>query len=57
LTDENEAAAKLSADLLVGVANRIWLVTLSEKQEQLVLSTSHYVEVVKMITAERRGAA
>jgi len=57
LEDESQAAAKLSADLLVGVAERIWLVTLSEKQEQLVLSANHYVEVVRMITLERRGAA
>jgi predicted RNA-binding protein Jag len=41
----------------VGVADRVWLVTLSEKQEKLVLSTGHYVEVVKMITSERRVVA
>lgn len=57
LRDEAEAAAKLSADLLTGVADRIWLVTLGEKQEKLVLSTGHYVEVVKMIAAERRVVA
>ncbi len=57
LSDESEAAAKLSADLLVEVARRVWLVTLSEKQEKLVLSTNHYVEIVKMITSERRGVA
>jgi hypothetical protein len=52
--DESEAAAKLSADLLVGAAFKIWLVTLSQKQEQLVLSRDHYIEVVKLITAEGR---
>jgi hypothetical protein len=57
LEDENEALAKLSSDLLVGVASRVWLLTLSEKQEQLVLSDQHYVEVVKMITSERRVVA
>lgn len=57
LNNEAEAAAKLSSDLLVGVADRVWLVTLSEKQEKLVLSAGHYVEVVKMIAAERRVVA
>lgn len=57
LSDENEAAAKISADLLAEVAKRVWLVTLSAKQENLVLSTNHYVEIVKMITSERRGVA
>ncbi len=55
LDDETEAATKLSPELLVGVASRIWLVTLSEKQEQLVLSRDHYVEVVKLITEGRIG--
>ena len=57
LEDEKEAVAKLSSDLLVGVASRIWLLTLSEKQEQLVLSGKHYVEIVKMITSERMEVA
>jgi hypothetical protein len=55
--DEYEAAARISPELLVGVANRVWLLTLSEKQEQLVLAADHYAEVVKMIMTERRGAA
>jgi hypothetical protein len=55
--DEGEATAKLSSDLLAGVASRVWLLTLSEKQERLVLAVHHYGEVVKMIMAERRGAA
>lgn len=57
MDDEHEAAPQLSPELLVGVASRVWLLTLSEKQEQLVLATHHYGEVVKMIMAERRGAA
>lgn len=57
LSDESEAAVKVSADLLAEVAQRVWLVTLSEKQEKLVLSMNHYVEIVKMITSERRGVA
>ncbi len=52
--DPDEAAAKLSPDLLVGVASRVWLVTLSEQQEQLVLTNRHYLEVVRLITAEGR---
>jgi hypothetical protein len=57
MDDESEAAAKLSSDLLVGVASMVWLVTLSEKQEQLVLTDRHYLEVVKLITAEGRVGA
>lgn len=57
LDDEGEARAKISADLITRVASRVWLVTLSEKQEQLVLSREHYGEVMKMITMERRGVA
>jgi hypothetical protein len=57
LKDESEALAKLSSDLLVGVESRVWLLTLSEKQEELVLSGQHYVEVVKMITSERMEVA
>lgn len=52
--DENEAADKLSADLLVGVATKVWLVTLSDKQEQLVLTNDHYLEVARLILAEGR---
>jgi hypothetical protein len=49
---EDEAAAKLSPDTLVGVAKRVWLITLCRQQEQLVLLPDHYLEVVKLITAE-----
>jgi len=52
--DEVEAATKLSSDLLVGVASRVWLLTLCEKQEQLVLTNKHYIEVVRLITEEGR---
>ena len=55
--DESEAASKLSPDLLVDVASRTWLVTLSEKQELLVPTTRHYLEVVRLILAEGRSGA
>jgi len=55
--DEGEAATKLSSDLLVGVASRIWLLTLCEKQEQLVLTNRHYIEVVRLMTEEGRVGA
>lgn len=55
--DENEAIGKISAQLLVDVASRVWLVTLSDKQEQLVLTNEHYIEVVRLITAERMAKA
>lgn len=56
LDDLADAAAKLSPDLLAGVASRLWLLTLSEKQQDLLLAPHHYAEVVKMIVSEGRGA-
>jgi hypothetical protein len=47
--DDGEARARLSAEILTRVADRVWLITLSEGQEQLVLSPDHYLEVVKLI--------
>jgi hypothetical protein len=55
--DEGGAKARLSAEALTRVADRVWLITLSEGQERLVLSPDHYLEVVKLITAERGGGA
>jgi hypothetical protein len=55
--NESQAAAKLNADLAAQVARRVWLVTLSEQQEQLVLTESHYREVAKLISHEQRFRA
>jgi hypothetical protein len=53
---EDDALALLSAELLTRVADRVWLVTLSDKQEQLVLSRPYYLEVVKLIAERGLGA-
>jgi hypothetical protein len=52
VTDPSEGKAKLMPDLLTRVADKVWLVTLGDKQETLVLSKEHYVEVVRLITEE-----
>jgi hypothetical protein len=50
--DLEEAREQLDAETLVAVSERLWLLTLSAKQERLVLTKRHYLEVVKMITDE-----
>ena len=50
---ESDALAKLDAELMSRVARQIWLITLCDQQEQLVLSESHYHEVATMIAKER----
>jgi hypothetical protein len=57
IASEPDAAMKVSAELLAGVASRVWLRTLCRQQEQLVLAAGHYSEVVKLITAEGRSGA
>lgn len=52
--EEPQALAKLNADLAAQVARRVWLITLSEQQEQLVLTQTHYREVAKLISHEQR---
>jgi len=52
-SDEDEAKGLVDAERLSRVADRVWLVTLNDKQEQLVVAQNHYLEVVKMITDER----
>lgn len=39
--DEAEAAALVDEDVVSAVANRLWLVILSTKQETLVISKEH----------------
>jgi hypothetical protein len=53
IEDEGKAQTLLDAERLGRVAERVWLITLNDKQEQLVLAQNHYLEVVKMITSER----
>ena len=53
VADEIDARSQVDLERLGKVAERIWLVTLNDKQEHLVLSKKHYLEVVKLITSER----
>lgn len=51
---DQEASARAAIDptVLAGVSSRLWLVTLSDRQDQLVLTKDHYAEVIKLITAK-----
>jgi hypothetical protein len=51
--NESDAALKLDAERIVNVARRVWLITLSDQQEKLVLTEDHYCEVVKLILKQR----
>lgn len=50
-----EGTQKLNPETLTRVADRLWLVTLSSQQEQLVLSDEHYGDVLQLIT--QKGAS
>jgi hypothetical protein len=49
---EDKAEGMIDAKTLVSVSERLWLITLSSKQERLVLTKDHYLEVVRLIAAE-----
>ncbi|HEY1915530.1 MAG TPA: hypothetical protein VGH27_08140 [Streptosporangiaceae bacterium] len=51
--NESDAALKLDVERMVDVARRVWLITLSDQQEKLVLTEDHYGEVIKLIVKER----
>jgi hypothetical protein len=48
--DEDEAKAAIDEALVADIAKRIWMITLSEKQESLVIARDYYAEVIKMMT-------
>lgn len=52
---ESDAVAKLDEERIVRVADRIWLITLCDQQEQLLLTAEHYREVTSRILAAERG--
>lgn len=54
--NEKDAVAKLDAKRTVQVASRVWLITLCEQQEQLVLTKRHFTDVMAMLIAEQRLA-
>lgn len=48
--EEDTAKALIDESLVADVAPRIWMITLSEKQETLVIGRNYYAEVIKMMT-------
>lgn len=50
---EAEAAAKLDVQRMAHVANRIWLITLSDRQEMLVPTEDHYYQMAETFARER----
>ena len=54
--NEQDAMAKLDAERTVQAASRVWLITLCEQQEQLVLTKKHFTDVMAMLIAEQRLA-
>lgn len=50
--EPSEGESKLDAAVLAGVAERVWLITLGDKQEKLVVSNEHYAELQKIIASE-----
>jgi hypothetical protein len=49
---EADAEANIDPEAVIRVSERVWLLTFSDRQNDLVLTREHYLEVVKMITAE-----
>ncbi|MEU8363864.1 hypothetical protein AB0C27_48380 [Nonomuraea sp. NPDC048882] len=54
--DPHVAELRLDAGTLTGVAQRLWLITLCDKQENLVIADNHYRDVVSLMLAEERAA-
>ncbi len=51
---QEDARSQVDLAAAAAVADRLWLIVLSERQETLVITRSHYAEVVRLIT---EGAA
>lgn len=51
--DAAEAEKQMDVERLTRVADRVWLLTMSRRQHDLLLTTAHYLEVVKMYAAEK----
>ena len=45
--------AKLDVELMAEVANRVWLVTLSDRQVMLVPTENHYYKMAEIFSRER----
>jgi hypothetical protein len=53
-TDEDEARKNIDEAAVFETAQRLWLITLCEKQEHLVVSNEHLDELVKFMRAAER---
>lgn len=53
--NEHDAADELDPERTVRVADRVWLITLCNQQEQLVLTAEHFREVTSSILARDKG--
>ena len=51
--NEMDAMKKLDADVLSKVASRVWLITLSDKQEMLVPTEKHYYRMAEIFSREQ----
>lgn len=54
VSSEQEALSLLDISAVAEVANRIWLITLCDKQEELVISLEHYKQVISLMLPEDR---
>lgn len=50
---EEDAAGKLDVERMAKVASRVWLITLSDRQEKLVPTEEHYYQMAEMFARER----
>jgi hypothetical protein len=51
--DEVAATAAVEEARLGKVADRLWMITLSERQEELVIAQEHFAEVMKLMLLEK----
>jgi hypothetical protein len=51
--NEADAMAKLDVTRMDNVASRVWLITLSDRQEMLVPTESHYYKMAEIFSRER----
>ncbi|MGQ5264608.1 hypothetical protein ACTWLT_28040 [Micromonospora sp. ZYX-F-536] len=54
-TDEEEARKAIDETAVFETAQRLWMITLCEKQEQLVISNDHLDELVKFMRVSERA--
>ncbi|MEV5570831.1 hypothetical protein AB0L06_12325 [Spirillospora sp. NPDC052269] len=55
--DEAEAQKQIDPALISGVSQRVWMITLCDQQEDLVIAHEHYVHVVSLMLANDRRVA